>query len=236
MGDGQQVATTADVIGLGSYNGPSARNHGIFCRGTQTFIAQVAAACQKLENYATGRAILSAVDAIDPDTLEITIRQTAGENYCYAGRWTKDFQYMSRADAADPDNQAVFGQIQTAQNNVQATGGVRDGVTKPAPTSNGTASGSTVYWNPTLYADLRDPAIALAHELCHALHNSQGQNLSAYPYNYTDKNGNQKTDNMEETWAIGLVPFDSETLCENALRKDWGLKVRKNHGRLTDDT
>jgi hypothetical protein len=231
MGEDPQVNIADTVVGLGIYHAGSCKANGLFIRGTGAFIQQVMDACAKLENYTTGRAILSAVDGIEP-SFEITVRQTAGENYCYAGSWAKDYVNMSAVDATDDGVQDEFNKVAAAQDAVKAKGGPGDGSTAPSPTSNGTASGSTVYWNPTAYASLRDPAIALAHELCHAIHNSKGLNLAGFTFKYTDSKGNNKQDNMEETHAIGLPPFDTETLCENALRKDWGIAVRANHGRL----
>jgi len=58
----------------------------------------------------------------------------------------------------------------------------------------------------------RPPAVGLAHELIHALHNSQGVNLGLVAQS------NQK---LEELVTTGLPPYNFESLSDNKMRTQW---------------
>jgi hypothetical protein len=85
----------------------------------------------------------------------------------------------------------------------------------PGPGSNSTIGFCTVH-DPTNAQDLnrlRPPAIGLAHELVHALHNAAG-----------DQPGDEFgafTTTLTELLAVGLGPFQAEAVSENTLRAAW---------------
>jgi hypothetical protein len=58
----------------------------------------------------------------------------------------------------------------------------------------------------------RPPAIGLAHELIHALHNSTGMNLSLVKKN---------EENIEELITTGIAPYNFEDLSDNKIRTGW---------------
>lgn len=84
----------------------------------------------------------------------------------------------------------------------------------------GSGSGSKVAFNhaktfhcvddPAMH--LRPPAIGLAHELIHALHNSSGVNMKLVA-----KNG----ENIEEIITTGMPPYNFEGLSDNKMRTQW---------------
>ncbi len=68
----------------------------------------------------------------------------------------------------------------------------------------------------------RPPAIGLAHELIHALHNSSGVNLAL-----VKKDG----ENIEELITTGMPPYNFEELSDNKMRSQWPqyLNLRMNY-------
>lgn len=92
----------------------------------------------------------------------------------------------------------------------------------------GSGTGSTITYNPydsPQYPDLkpplqcRPPAIGLGHELIHALHNAEGENLTYYPDD-TDPE-TIKPSNHEEARTIGRGAYRGEFPSENSLRKEF---------------
>ena len=69
--------------------------------------------------------------------------------------------------------------------------------------------------------------IALGHELIHALHVISGDVVKEYSW---------KTDGaiIEEARTVGLGPYASKRITENALRKEWGLAQRTYYGSPGD--
>jgi hypothetical protein len=69
---------------------------------------------------------------------------------------------------------------------------------------------------------LRPPAIGLAHELIHALHNSQGKNMVLIAKN---------NENIEELITTGIPPYNYEDFSDNKMRTQWPrqLELRKNY-------
>jgi hypothetical protein len=96
----------------------------------------------------------------------------------------------------------------------------------------GRGAGSTVNFNSTktfhcvddLAMYQRPPAVGLAHELIHALHNSQGINLALVVQN------NQK---LEEVVTTGMPPYNFEGISDNKMRTQWptNLELRENYGK-----
>lgn len=68
----------------------------------------------------------------------------------------------------------------------------------------------------------RPPAVGLAHELIHALHNSSGVNLAIVKKN---------NENIEELITTGMPPYNFEELSDNKMRTQWPteLSLRKNY-------
>lgn len=58
----------------------------------------------------------------------------------------------------------------------------------------------------------RPPAVGLAHELIHALHNGQGMNMVLVANN---------GQNLEELITTGLPPYNFEALSDNKMRTQW---------------
>jgi len=68
----------------------------------------------------------------------------------------------------------------------------------------------------------RPPAIGLAHELIHALHNSSGVNLALVK---------KDSENIEELITTGMPPYNFEELSDNKMRSQWPqhLNLRMNY-------
>jgi hypothetical protein len=83
---------------------------------------------------------------------------------------------------------------------------------------NGTGTGTVVYWNPNTINTpdgARPGFIALAHELCHALHNLNGTAI----YLLRD----------EEEWTVGLNAKLQVGPNENQIRKEHGVPHRATY-------
>lgn len=125
--------------------------------------------------------------------------------------------------------------IQRADNTVDLTGDdakwnggnvcVR---TSEADACNGKGSTCAIKYNPNVFKTPdgeRPPWVGLAHELCHALHNLEGNAISN-----TAK---------EEHMTVGLGDYaegesedDKNLITENKIRKEHKLKARKNYTGL----
>ena len=70
------------------------------------------------------------------------------------------------------------------------------------------------------------PQVVLAHELVHALHNSEGRATFG-----TDPNppASEPTMREEEAGAVGVGSYENDTLSENTVRDDLGLPRRRDH-------
>ena len=96
--------------------------------------------------------------------------------------------------------------------------------------SPGTGSGSDVNFNATKTFHCvddpamhqRPPAIGLAHELIHALHNARG-------VRFVIDNG--AGENLEEIITTGFPPYNFEEFSDNKLRSQWPahLHLRENY-------
>jgi uncharacterized Zn-binding protein involved in type VI secretion len=104
---------------------------------------------------------------------------------------------------------------------------------------NGTGSDSTVKYNPDVAISVYDdhnnklpeaPQIVLGHELCHALHNSEG---TAQTESTSDPDPNAPASQLniekEEAYAIGTGSWNGVSPSENSIRADLGLGRRDNH-------
>ncbi len=63
----------------------------------------------------------------------------------------------------------------------------------------------------------RPPAVGLAHELIHALHNSSGINMALAKKN---------NENIEELITTGMPPYNFEGLSDNKMRTQWPSHLR----------
>jgi hypothetical protein len=84
-------------------------------------------------------------------------------------------------------------------------------------------------WNPEAWDDPEGdldqlkgipPHIILGHELIHASHSLMSQT------NYTQPANSGANKAIEECRTIGLRPFETELLTENALRSEWNCRPR----------
>ena len=66
----------------------------------------------------------------------------------------------------------------------------------------------------------RPPAIGLAHELIHALHNSQGKGLGCVI---------QNNQNLEEVVTTGMAPYQYEPISDNKMRTQWPTRLELRH-------
>lgn len=66
----------------------------------------------------------------------------------------------------------------------------------------------------------RPPAVGLAHELIHALHNSSGVNMSLVKKN---------NENIEELITTGMPPYNFEELSDNKMRTQWPSNLSLRH-------
>lgn len=101
--------------------------------------------------------------------------------------------------------------------------------------TNGTGTGSTIQYNPNYRSNAFDssgnmiaqpPQVILAHEMCHALANSNGTQATG-----TDPTppASQPTIAQEEAQAIGTGSHNGRNPSENSVRNDMGLPRRDNH-------
>lgn len=112
------------------------------------------------------------------------------------------------------------------------------GFTAPPPGSNrkdivpGAGTSAVVTFNPaTPGSDGRPTFIALAHELVHAhhyLHGSCYRGLGNGMYDLLDPKAN--TGMMEEEMrTVGFGPYAGEALCENSIRGEHGVPLRRSY-------
>ncbi len=66
----------------------------------------------------------------------------------------------------------------------------------------------------------RPPAVGLAHELIHALHNSSGVNMALVKKN---------NENIEELITTGMPPYNFEELSDNKMRTQWPSHLHLRH-------
>lgn len=99
----------------------------------------------------------------------------------------------------------------------------------------GTGTGSTIQYNPDFHDNAFDsagnlipqpPQTILAHEMCHALANSEGTQATG-----TDPSppASEPGIDQEEAQAIGTGSHNGKNPSENSLRNDMGLPRRDNH-------
>jgi uncharacterized Zn-binding protein involved in type VI secretion len=99
----------------------------------------------------------------------------------------------------------------------------------------GTPTGSVIQYNPDYRSNAYDssgnliaqpPQVILAHEMCHALANSEGTHRQG-----TDPSPPASEPNIEEeeAQAIGTGSHTGRTPSENSVRSDLGLPARDNH-------
>ncbi len=87
-----------------------------------------------------------------------------------------------------------------------------------AKASNGTGTGTAVYWNPNTIETpdgARPSFVALAHELCHALHNLNGNAIALL--------------RSEEEWTVGLNAQLANGPNENQIRFEHGVSHRATY-------
>jgi uncharacterized Zn-binding protein involved in type VI secretion len=96
-------------------------------------------------------------------------------------------------------------------------------------------SGSNIVYNPDLQSDAFDqnhnaiptpPQVALGHELCHAVHNANGERQTGVDPNPPASEPDIK---REEAQTIGTGSYEGKKPSENSLRDDVGLGRRDNH-------
>jgi uncharacterized Zn-binding protein involved in type VI secretion len=104
---------------------------------------------------------------------------------------------------------------------------------------NGTGSDSTVNYNPDVAISAYDaqgntitepPQVVLGHELCHAMHNADGD-AQTESTSDPDPNAPKSQPNIEkeEAYAIGTGSWNNASPSENSIRADLGLARRDNH-------
>ena len=99
----------------------------------------------------------------------------------------------------------------------------------------GTPTGSVIQYNPNYRSNAYDasgnllaqpPQVILAHEMTHALANSEGHQAQGTD---TAPPASEPGIDAEEAQAIGTGSFNGTTPTENSLRSDLGLGRRDNH-------
>jgi len=98
---------------------------------------------------------------------------------------------------------------------------------------NGVGSVSGIRWDPksTDTPDgARPPWVGLAHELIHCYHNLRGTS-------HLLGQGTMSTEDMkklDEMRVVGLRGYEMEPICENRIRREHGIALRKSyHGRCS---
>jgi uncharacterized Zn-binding protein involved in type VI secretion len=96
-------------------------------------------------------------------------------------------------------------------------------------------SGSTIRYNPDCRTNAFDkddnmiqmpPQVALGHEMCHAVHNANGENQPGVDPNPP---ASERDIEREEAQTIGTGSYEGKKPSENSLRDDVGLGRRDNH-------
>lgn len=124
----------------------------------------------------------------------------------------------------------------TQQNNGFTIAG-GNGAYPNADGSLGAGADSTIQYNPSDTSEYtaadgstetQPPYQTLGHEMIHALHNGQGNNLA----------GNTQSspfDNEEESQTIGVNGHDSDSITERTMEGDAGQSYRPDHDSITRD-
>jgi hypothetical protein len=132
-----------------------------------------------------------------------------------------------RDDDADAGNAGELLRIKTAGGVTTAAGVRRAGPgTGGKVVFNPFISVGDVYFQPArallkTVMGVETPAfVALAHELCHALHSMSGT-AKEYPF-------------PEEAWTVGAGKYANTRISENAIRREHGIPVRTFYGSPGD--
>jgi len=99
----------------------------------------------------------------------------------------------------------------------------------------GAGTNTCVRFNPYLtnYGPLpwqtRPPPIALGHEMIHALHAAEGTIDRRLERNdgKLDDDGEPEDESYEELRTVGVPPFDTDPINENAMRSEWPTPLAK---------
>ncbi|HZU96433.1 MAG TPA: M91 family zinc metallopeptidase, partial [Planctomycetota bacterium] len=199
--------------GVGNYIGKSGHpNQGISIIGTRDFYDKTVAALSRIEQTATGATILELVDLMGHMGRGTRIRFGV-ECKCLPGYWYED--------TADQDVDKLRGLRKLVDYSDGSEPG--DGVSRVVmkPDSKPMGSTTTIFFdyahNTINDPKCTEPAIALGHEILHAIHLGRGEGLIKF-----DNTTNGEQTKMEEARAVGKNPYQFDTLSENQLRREFG--------------
>jgi len=194
--------------------------------GTQDYVAGVTGCLDVIDSIPDGRKLLQQICA---KAHTVTMQDTTSGNACAAGAG------LFVAAGASPQNVMAHAVSQTglAMNLLQdlmagntTVNELPSGWAYELPRllrpylTPGRGAASKVSFNhsktfscehdPAMHQ--RPPAVGLAHELIHALHNSSGINMALAKKN---------NENIEELITTGMPPYNFEELSDNKMRTQW---------------
>jgi hypothetical protein len=244
---GQQLLTRLNQSHFAVFIDPGAAGNGIQVNNSNNSLCQVAS--QLLQNFNNLNLPLinqMIVDAIPGDTLLARLTQLATdinamplyseflqENAYPATFLQNHLAYLGGPVDGDDlrnwlmpnDGGAFVNFLQTdatLQNSVRLVYYFRLAVIIRlyAASGAGAGSGSAIYFNvrrdtadPLDLNSTRPPAIGLAHELIHAMHNAYGTQPGLQINEYSTM--------LAELLCVGLGPFNTAAISENAIRNQW---------------
>ncbi|GBC93872.1 hypothetical protein HRbin15_02374 [bacterium HR15] len=182
-------------------------NAGIVIRGNKEFREKVKENLDFLYKTRNGRQILNALDAAGKKG-KITVITESKYNWCKS--LNDEDAFVAKAYCSK-DGRIII-------------------------TTRGKGSGSVVGYNPRFepkYPDgrpCRPPVVGLAHELIHAMHNANGENLRRF-IDMSDPDMPQGS-NHEEARTIGRGAYENEFPSENSLRDELGFERRTSHASV----
>jgi hypothetical protein len=216
-------------------------NEGIVIRGSPNYRKKVREYLNKLKETETGRQIIDALAEAGKKGKITTIKDGGErENSAMAAgnRWSSyprrvkidGIVYELKRDKEGrmkAINQSTGKEIEINEINSE---------NKIEILERGEGVGSIVHFDPChepKYEEsgksCRSPDIALGHELIHALHNAQGENLRLFR-DPSDKQAGGS--NHEEARTIGRGAYQDEKLTDNNLRRERGFNPRTSHASI----
>jgi hypothetical protein len=215
-------------------------NEGIVIEGSPNYRKKVREYLNKLKQTETGRQIIDALAEAGRQG-KITTIKDGGERDNSAtpagNRWLS-YPRRVRIDGIVYELRDEGGRMMAINQSTGEEIAVNqiDSVNRIEILERGEGVGSIVHFDPChepKYEEsgksCRSPDIALGHELIHALHNAQGENLRLFR-DPSDKQAGGS--NHEEARTIGRGAYENEALTDNNLRRERGFPRRTSHASI----
>jgi hypothetical protein len=183
---------------------------------SKSFPKQTERALDKIASKPTGSMLLN------------SIAESGGAN---GGASSKLFDYKVAISPADSNKTVRKGPLPNTRKYVGQS------VTRPSNSVDastlGKGSPSSIRWNPkqTKTDDGKpEPFIVLAHELVHSSRNLYGKSKLTF----ASVNEDETPKAVDEKQVVGLPPYEHFPITENAIRKEHGIKPRKQYSGLDE--